>query len=132
ELGDLIAVACTLNEPNLPFLLRELGIAGEPPEARKHVPVWAGAASALGIEAARVAPFQFTASEAGYRVKLDAHRAGTAAIKAVRPDLRVGWTLANSDIQAGADGEAAAARVRREVNLRFLEDSRGDDFVGIQ
>ncbi|MFZ0531280.1 MAG: family 1 glycosylhydrolase [Propionicimonas sp.] len=132
HLGDLIDVACTLNEPNLPFLLRELGIAGEPPEAREHVPVWAGAAKALGIEPSRIAPFQFTASEVGFEVKLAAHRAGRDAIHAHRRDLPVGWTLANSDIQAGAGGPERADRVRREVNERFLEASRGDDFVGIQ
>jgi beta-glucosidase len=132
HLGDLIDVACTLNEPNLPFLLKQLGLTGEPPEARVHVPVWAAAAKALGVEPAKIAPFQFTATEAGYRVKLDAHRAGKAAIKAVRPDLPVGWTLANSDIQAGPGGEAYADRVRQEVNLRFLVESREDDFVGIQ
>ncbi len=132
HLGDLIDVACTLNEPNLPFLLRELGIAGEPPEARGQVPLWAGAARALGIEAAKVAPFQFTATEAGYDVKLAAHRAGRDAIKARRPDLPVGWTLANSDIQAAPGGAERADGVRWAVNERFLEASRGDDFVGIQ
>lgn len=132
HLGDLIGVACTLNEPNLPYLLRELGLTGEPPEARRHVPVWAGAAAALGIPAEKVAPFQFNATETGFEVKLAAHRAGRDAIQSVRADLPVGWTLANSDIQAGRGGEAFAARVRRDVNLRFLEASRGDDFVGIQ
>lgn len=132
HLGDLIDVACTLNEPNLPWLLREIGIGGESPEKRAEVPVWAAMAERLGIEPSRVAPFQFTVSEAGFYVKLSAHGAGKAAIKARRPDLPVGWTLANSDIQAGEGGAERAARVRREVNERFLEASRGDDFVGIQ
>ncbi len=132
ELGDLIGVACTLNEPNLPYLLVVLGIGGEQPSARSQVPVWAAAAHALGTTADRVAPFQFTATDLGYDVKLAAHRAGRDAIKAHRPDLPVGWTLANTDLQAVAGGEQIADRLRREVNERFLEASRGDDFVGIQ
>lgn len=132
HLGELIGVACTLNEPNLPWLLESFGIGGEAPENRGTVLVWAAAAERLGVDARTVAPFQFCSTEAGFQVKLAAHRAGTAVIKAHRPDLPVGWTLANSDIQAIPGGEDIADRVRRGVNERFLEASRGDDFVGIQ
>jgi beta-glucosidase len=132
HLGDLIGAACTLNEPNLPWLLKALGIGGEPAERRADVPLWSAAAGRLGIEAARVAPFQFTVSDAGFDIKLAAHRAGRDAIKAHRPELQVGWTLANSDIQAAEGGKQLADQVRRDVNERFLEASRGDDFVGIQ
>lgn len=132
HLGDLIGVACTLNEPNLPWLLKSFGIGGEAPEHRGSVPAWAAAASTLGVGAHKMAPFQFSSTEAGFDVKLEAHRAGTAAIKAWQPDLMVGWTLANSDIQSVDGGQDAADQVRRDVNERFLEASRGDDFVGIQ
>lgn len=132
HLGDLIGVACTLNEPNLPWLLESFGIGGEAPENSGSVPMWAAAAERLGVDAASLAPFQFCSTDAGFQVKLEAHRAATAVIKARRPDLQVGWTLANSDIQAITGGEEIAGRVRRDVNERFLAASRGDDFVGIQ
>lgn len=132
HLGDLIGVACTLNEPNLPWLLESFGIGGVAPENRGSVPVWAAAAERLGVDASTVAPFQFCSTEAAFEVKLAAHRAATAAIKARRPELLVGWTLANSDIQSIEGGEGLADQVRRDVNERFLEASRGDDFVGIQ
>ncbi|ACL38420.1 glycoside hydrolase family 1 [Pseudarthrobacter chlorophenolicus A6] len=132
HLGHLIGVACTLNEPNLPWLLESFGIGGEAPENRGSVPVWAAAAERLGVDPSSVAPFQFCSTEAGFAVKLASHQAATAVIKAHRPDLRVGWTLANSDIQSIPGGEAIADKVRRDVNERFLEASRGDDFVGIQ
>ncbi|MFF1253833.1 glycoside hydrolase family 1 protein [Pseudarthrobacter sp. NPDC058329] len=132
HLGDLIGVACTLNEPNLPWLLESFGIGGVAPENRGSVPVWAAAAERLGVEASTIAPFQFCSTEAGFDVKLAAHRAATAVIKARRPELQVGWTLANSDIQSIEGGEELAGKVRRDVNERFLEASRGDDFVGIQ
>ncbi len=132
HLGDLIGAACTLNEPNLPALLAALGIGGEPPEQRSQVPMWSAAARALGIAAERIAPFQFTASARSFEVKVAAHRAAVAAIKGVRSDLPVGWTLANADIQAGPGGEAHAGTLRHEINEVYLEAARGDDFVGIQ
>jgi beta-glucosidase len=132
HLGDLIGVACTLNEPNLPYLLKTMGVTGEPPEARANIPVWAGTAAALGIDPARVAPFQFNATETGFQIKVSAHQAGRDAIKTLLPELPVGWTLANTDIHATPGGETIAEQVRQETNVRFLEVSRGDDFVGIQ
>ena len=71
-------------------------------------------------------------SDAGFDIKLKAHSAGRDAIKSRQPELMVGWTLANSDIQAAEGGREMADQVRRDVNERFLEASRGDDFVGIQ
>ena len=127
ELGDLYEIACTLNEPNLPFLLSAFG-----PEDRQHVPMWANAATELGVDPATIAPFQFSATDLGYDVKLAAHRLGRDAIKAVRPEIAVGWTLANSDIQGAPGAEDVAAELRASINGRFLEASRGDDFVGIQ
>jgi beta-glucosidase len=132
HLGDLIGAACTLNEPNLPALLVSMGIGGEPPEQRGTVPMFAAAATALGIPAARLAPFQFTGTQAAFETKLAAHRAGRAAIKAVRSDISVGWTLALPDIQAAPGGEERAALLRRNISEIYLEAVRGDDFVGVQ
>lgn len=131
QLGDLIGVACTLNEPNLPRLLSALGVL-PPRTQQEHAPMWAAAGRALGIPAERVAPFQFAGTETAFATMLAAHRAGRAAIKDVRATLPVGLTLANADIQGGPRGEQRASAVRREVNERYLEAVRGDDFVGIQ
>ena len=132
HLGDLIGVACTLNEPNLPYLLKAFGIGGEDPANRANIPLWAPPRL---LSTSTPPPWRRSSSappRRATRSRLAAHRAGRDAIKAVRPELAVGWTLANSDIQAGPGGTAIADRVRREVNERFLEASRGDDFVGIQ
>ncbi len=43
-------------------------------------------------------------SDKGFETKAAAHRAGTTAIKAVRPDLPVGWTLALTDVQSVPGG----------------------------
>jgi beta-glucosidase len=122
---------CTLNEPNLPRLLLQLGVI-QPAEQQRQAPMWVAAGRVLGIPPERVAPFQFSGTEAAFETMLAAHRAGRTAIKAVRDNLPVGWTLANADIQAGPGGEERAATVRRGVNEVFLEAARGDDFVGIQ
>ncbi|WP_432245441.1 glycoside hydrolase family 1 protein [Arthrobacter sp. G.S.26] len=132
HLGDLIGVACTLNEPNLGPLLANFGLPVAAPGQRGSLPMWVSAGEKLGIPAEQVSYFQFAASEAAFEVGVAAHRAGTAAIKAHRPDLLVGWTLANSDIQSVDGGAERADQVRRDVNERFLLASRGDDFVGIQ
>ena len=131
HLGDLIGAACTLNEPNLPRLLSVLGVV-PPAEQQRHAPMWVAAGRALGMPPERVAPFQYTATDAGFETMLAAHRAGRDAIKAMRGDLPVGWTLALADIQAGPGGEERAAQVRRAVNEVYLEVVRGDDFVGVQ
>ena len=88
--------------------------------------------SASASRRAGLRPSSSRVSDAGFDIKLAAHRAGRDAIKAHRPELLVGWTLANSDIQAAEGGQDVADQVRRDVNERFLEASRGDDFVGIQ
>ncbi len=131
HLGDLIGAVCTLNEPNLPRLLAVLGVM-PPAEQQRQAPMWVAASRVLGVAPERVAPFQFTGTDVAFETMLAAHRAGRAAIKAVRDTLPVGWTLANADIQAGPGGEERAATVRREVNEVYLEAVRGDDFVGIQ
>jgi beta-glucosidase len=130
HLGDLVGSACTLNEPNLPRLLRAMGVL--PTEPRQDAPLWTEAGRALGIAPERVAPFQFVDSDAAFDTVLAAHRAGRAAIKSVRADLPVGWTLALADIQEGPGGGERAAQVRRTVNEVYLEASREDDFVGVQ
>ena len=132
ELGDLFDIACTLNEPNLAVLLREMGLSEATPSDRLGNPTWEGAGAALGITADRVAGFQLSATEEAFEVKVAAHQAAVAAIKAVKPSMKVGWTLANSDFHAAPGGEERVARMIEENNLRYLRVSEGDDFVGLQ
>ena len=60
------------------------------------------------------------------------HRAARAAIKARRPDLPVGLSLAMSDDQATGDDTSVRDRKRAEVYGRWLELAREDDFLGVQ
>ena len=132
ELGDLIDFACTMNEPNLGWVLADAGFAERDPAARAANPMWVGMGRRLGIEPAQVAMFQFGATDQAFRVKVAAHRAAREAIHAVLLGLPVGWTLANSSIVSIPGGEERAEMARRTNNIRFLEHSREDDFVGIQ
>ena len=132
ELGDMFDLVCTMNEPNLAILLREMGLCEATPGARLNNPTWVGAARALGTTADRVAGFQLSATQEAFEVKVAAHRAAVEAIKGVNPAMRVGWTLANSDFHAAPGGEERVARMIEENNLRYLRVSEGDDFVGLQ
>jgi beta-glucosidase len=62
---------------------------------------------------------------------LAGHKAGREAIKAVRPDLPVGVSLAIIDDQAAGRNSLRDA-MRAKLYLPWLEAARGNDFVGVQ
>lgn len=109
-LGDLMAYACTINEPE------GLGEGG----------------FILGINP----PGRKGDVEAMWRVAdnaLEAHRLGAAAIRS-RANVPVGVTLALPDIQY-EDGSQPGDRpveLNARVSDRFFELARDDDFVGVQ
>ena len=130
-LGDLIGAACTLNEPNIALLFKQIGIV-PPPAAQQYAPWWLAAANSLGITPDRLMPFIFAASDQAVDTILTAHHRAVEAIKAGPGDFPVGLTLALQDIQAGEGGEEMAAQMRRLINDVYLEQLREDDFVGVQ
>ncbi len=60
------------------------------------------------------------------------HRAAKAAIKAHRPELPVGLSLAIVDDVLVGDDASVRDRKRAEVYQRWLDLVRDDDFVGVQ
>ncbi|NLR70548.1 glycoside hydrolase family 1 protein [Novosphingobium sp. ERN07] len=129
ELGDLPHAAITLNEPNILLILKPM----LPP------PVWdmqkrtnEAAAKHLGVEkfvCANVAGIDdLPALQKGL---LAAHTAGRNAIKAVRPDLPVGVSLAMLDDQA-VGRNSIRDSVRAELYGAWLELAKADDFIGVQ
>ncbi|WP_211340668.1 hypothetical protein [Actinoplanes xinjiangensis] len=60
------------------------------------------------------------------------HRAARAAIKAHRPDLPVGFSVAIVDDLVAGDDPGVRDRKRSEVYARWLELARDDDFIGVQ
>jgi beta-glucosidase len=129
--ADRMAVAVTLNEPNLARLLTWLDL---PPAIRDRERATLDAASrAAGVPRYRVAnvmlPEEMDAMADGMTA---GHRAARAAIKAYRPDLPVGFSIAIVDDLVTGDDPSVRDRKRSEVYARWLELARDDDFIGVQ
>ena len=130
-LGDLIGVACTLNEANIAAVMTKMGFASPLKRMRKER-WWLEASEALGVSPKRLSPFLYAASPKAEKMILRAHRQAVEAIKSASGNFPVGITLALQDIQSAEGGEKFAAKMRREINDVFLESLQGDDFVGVQ
>jgi beta-glucosidase len=131
RLGDGVAWAVTLNEPNLPRLLGWLDI----PDAVRGLEraTLLAASEKAGVPRYRVAnivlPEEMDAMADGM---VAGHRAAKDAIKARRPDLPVGLSLAIIDDQVVGHDASVRDRKRAEVYGRWLALAREDDFVGVQ
>jgi len=119
----------TLNEPNLMALLRYK----LPPQAfARNDAIMAAAARATGSDRF-VAQFIETSAQtdAMLPIMIAAHREARKAIKAVRGDLPVGFSLAMEDDQPfGADSRIADKRAK--CYDAWLHEARSNDFIGVQ
>ena len=127
HLGDLMEIVCTINEVNIPHMAAMLWMAGGPGETFIRQ-----AARALHTTPEQFAPFMFAGTAEARDVILAEHHEARAAIKAERPSLPVGLTVAMSDMQAMPGGEERRDNMRQELQDVFLEAARDDDFVGVQ
>ena len=131
RLGDGLAWAVTLNEPNLPRLLSWLAIPDAVHDLERETLLAAG--EKAGVPRYRVANVVLREDmDTMAEIMAAGHRAARAAIKARRPDLPVGLSLAMSDDQAVGDDASVRDRKRAEVYGRWLELAREDDFLGVQ
>lgn len=126
-LGDLLPLACTLNEINLGPLLRFIGV-----DLNLQEPWFAEAARRVGSTVERFRPFLYADAQRGREVMLAAHRRAVEVLKADPHPREVGVTLALTDIQAVPGGEEQAAQARHALQDVYLEALREDDFVGVQ
>jgi beta-glucosidase len=131
HLGDLIGVACTVNELNLAILLQQWGFLHQD-DAILAAPWRAAAAHRLGVAPERFSSFPFCVRGASYRVLLDAHRRGAQALRAGPGNFPVGMTLALREWYVEPGGEALADDLRLKSEEIFLEAARSDDFLGVQ
>lgn len=135
ELGDLIDYLCTLNEPNVPRMAALLW-ANEKREEGEGQPDFASfaikAAEAFGVKQDNLGTFFFANTSKAREVFIAAHQQSVKAIKAIRPDIPVGMTLALHDMQALPGGEAKRDELRYELQTAYMEAARGDDFIGVQ
>ena len=127
HLGDLISVACTVNEPNIPVVLSKLL-----PFDIQKTPFWQNAAQTFGVTPERLGLWQFAATPQARDVILSAHKKAVDVLKAGPGNFPVGLTMALLDIQAAEGGEEKAAEFQFEMNDIFLEQLDGNDFIGVQ
>ncbi|MFN3458870.1 MAG: family 1 glycosylhydrolase [Novosphingobium sp.] len=128
-MGAQMHSAITLNEPNILLLLK----------AMLPKPVWDIQKLTLETAAKRMGVSRFVCGNVASYEDLDdlqtgllaAHKAGRAAIKAVRADLPVGVSLAMLDDQA-VGKNSIRDRMRGELYGPWLEVAKGDDFIGVQ
>jgi len=129
--GDRIALAMTLNEPDLPRMLQAMDLPEETWEVNRVA--LAAASRRAGVERYRsgnvVLPEEMDALRDGL---MAGHRAAKAAIKARRPDLPVGFALAMTDDVAIPGGEARRDGQRAQVYDDWLALASDDDFIGVQ
>ncbi len=107
-LGDRMASACTINEPNI--------------------------VATMGWHAGMFPPGK-TDKELSRAVAANfvlAHRAAVEAIRAAAPGVPVGLTLSMTDYQLAPGGEAKLESIRHHAEDVFLDAVDGDDFLGVQ
>ncbi|MFY8194853.1 family 1 glycosylhydrolase [Novosphingobium sp. B1] len=125
-----IEIATTLNEPNL------AGVIGEilPPQLMAgDKATQEAAARQLGVPLYTPGVALYIRDPKTYRANMmEGHRRGLAAIKAVRPDLPVGVSLAMLDDQAVGKNSMRDGIRERYYNewLRLARDTC--DFIGVQ
>ena len=127
HIGDLISVASTLNEPNIPMVLRWLNLP--PALIAAQGAMLRAAASASGSE-------RFSSMFAGDEQKmqpqlLKAHHDAYQVLKSGPGKFPVGVNLAILDDQAvGPDSQLE--RKRRECYAAWLDAAAQSDYVGVQ
>jgi beta-glucosidase len=130
HLGDLITIACTINELNLGVLLQQSGFLHSD-DAIVAARWRKSAARALGVDAEMFSSFPFCVRSRSRDVLLEAHRRGAQALRA-NGNFPVGMTLAMSDFQASPGAEAIRDRALAESEDIFLSAARADDYIGVQ
>jgi beta-glucosidase len=129
--GDRIAYAVTLNEPNLARLLTWMHLPDFVRDLERAT--LSAAATAAGVDRYRLAnvtlPEELDAMADGMAA---GHLAARAAIKAVRPELPVGLSIAVVDDVVIGDDPSVRDRKRAEVYDRWLVLAQDDDFIGVQ
>lgn len=126
-LGPNYGHALTFNEPNLAAQL------SWQPDFRRTMPYFAmgnqAAAKAIGSDRFSATP-TFDIDRA-LPNQLAAHRRACEAIKALRPDLILGLSLALADEQAAPGGSALERKIA-QVYAPWFEAVAKDDFIGVQ
>lgn len=125
--GDDLASVCTINEINIPALVRLSRMLPDFSDAHRKA-----ALAALGAQPE--AFFMFAGTEGYTERAIDAHEKAREAIDEAAPDLAVGMTISIQEEEAEDDDTARAALKARRAAIYepFYEAAAEDDFVGVQ
>lgn len=148
ELGDLMEYVCTINEANMGVQIAHMMQQENENSEQNAESIQVGLSDlddsfdfqAAMIETSEVFDcdlgqlniFLFPRSPEGDKMIIDAHRKARDAMKAVRPELKIGMTLSLYDIQAAVGGEKRAAEAWEEDFGHYLPAIKADDFIGVQ
>jgi len=139
EIGHLIPYALTMNEINLPVMLREIfsKIGFIPPVGIERdawvAPKWRESAAKLcGTTIENYFTFHMISDESSINILKETHQKARQAIKRIQPNTKVGLSMALSDIQSIPGGEELAAQKWHSYFRQYLPMLEGDDFFGLQ
>jgi beta-glucosidase len=139
EIGHLIPYVLTMNEINLPVMLREIfsRIGFIPPVGMNRdawtAPKWRESAARLcGTTIENYFTFHMISDESSIKNLKETHRKAREAIKRIQPNTKVGFSMALSDIQSIPGGEEEADRKWNSYFRQYLDMLEGDDYFGLQ
>lgn len=139
ELGEFIPYVLTMNEVNLPVMLRETftNIGFIPPVGISReawaAPKWRESAAQLcGTTVDKYITFHMISDETTIPLMMEAHRKAREVIKRLQPNTKVGFSMALSDIQSIPGGEELAEQKWQSYFKQYLPMIEGDDFFGLQ
>ncbi len=121
-------IACTINELNLPLLVREEVMVRT--LNADSVACQNAAEAILGGPLDRT--FLFAPPDAIVNQGLDAHRQARDAIRSHHPNVKVGVTLAIQDEQSEPGAEHLRDQRRERYYGACLDAVAGEDFIGVQ
>ncbi len=128
-LGDLIGMASTFNEANIPLLLKLLRAGRSKADADAVKSMIAAAAQATSSP--EFSSLLFADPDRTQPVLLDAHAKAQAAIKASTGDFPVGVTLSMQSVEAVGPNSLAPI-VEDAMYGGWIEAAKASDFVGVQ
>ncbi|MFP3125616.1 family 1 glycosylhydrolase [Ectobacillus funiculus] len=139
ELGHLIPYALTMNEVNLPVMLRDIfsRIGFIPPVGIEReawsAPKWRESAAELcGTTIDKYFTFHMISDEESIKLLKETHQKARKAIKQMSPNTKVGLSMALSDIQSIHGGEELAKAKWHSYFEQYLPAIEEDDFFGLQ
>ncbi|OZG49228.1 glycoside hydrolase family 1 protein [Bombiscardovia coagulans] len=132
RIGDRIALAITLNEPDLPRILVNGTLPAEVIKIQRSC--LDAASKKAGVARYRAGnvfnPEELTSLELGF---VRAHRQAVQAVRASRPGVPVGLSLAVIDESYVTEkGKQLALSKRQSCYAPWVEAVKGDDFIGVQ